>query len=339
MFGIVEGSQIIGYHLSLINATLESPSLLLVVMLIWSLYAGKSVQFVFKKISEPDQQFLFVSACLKKSELLLQTSFVLVKMYLPVLVYSVFIEGVAFSQGRIGEALLILFYHLLVCYAGGMFIKNAIFHPNKKWISFNWFPSFKIKKSLPLFYIFHALNNLRNPLIVTKTFSLLAMMAFFSGFQLDHYDFRVAMLGFMFALVGHCVIVFEFRKFEITYLNFTRAFPVSNFRRFITLVIVYLLLLSPEFVVLVRTVPEHIVLIDFPVLIIFGVLFLLLLHSLLYRSIGDMENYMITVSIVAAASFFLILFSAYLIIFIAATGFIMFSFAKWFHQFEAIEEE
>ena len=59
MFGIVESSQIISYHQSLIYATLTSLVFQLMVGGVWLLYSVKCIQFIAEQLRQPQNQFVF----------------------------------------------------------------------------------------------------------------------------------------------------------------------------------------------------------------------------------------------------------------------------------------
>ena len=58
MFGIVEGSQLVYYYLSLIYGMLGSPVFLGIVFFIWVLYSFKCIQFTKTAMSLPQNSFL-----------------------------------------------------------------------------------------------------------------------------------------------------------------------------------------------------------------------------------------------------------------------------------------
>ena len=90
---------------------------------------------------------------------------------------------------------------------------------------------------------------MKTMLAITKAFSVFSIIGFLQ-IPGDGYDVRIPLLGFLFGLAGHTVIIFEFRRFEDQYLFFTRNLPLSIFRRFANVAIVYVIILVPELALL-----------------------------------------------------------------------------------------
>jgi hypothetical protein len=114
---------------------------------------------------------------------------------------------------------------------------------------------FTIRKSYPFFFVSYLLNDLKVILLVTKLISAIIILAFLNGFFLETYDSRVVMLGFLGGLVSHSVMVNEFRNYEERFLGFYRNLPHSMLRRWLNLVVVYALVLLPEWIIFGSAIP------------------------------------------------------------------------------------
>ncbi|NBP70032.1 MAG: hypothetical protein EBU52_14940, partial [Cytophagia bacterium] len=62
MFGVVESSQVVSYHQSLIYGMLGSPIFMLVIFGFWLLYQLKVVLFFLRLLNQEEYQFLNVLA-------------------------------------------------------------------------------------------------------------------------------------------------------------------------------------------------------------------------------------------------------------------------------------
>ncbi|MBA2407935.1 MAG: hypothetical protein H0V65_08095, partial [Chitinophagales bacterium] len=315
MFGVVQGQQLLSYHLTLINAMLSSMLFMSVVCLIWTLYALKCIQFVLKTFSEPQHQFLYVFAALTRAQQFNTLFAAQLTIYLPVLIYSIIVVLVAFAGGNIYAGMFVLSYNLLLCLLSTSLYQRKLNNPDPEVRFFlDRFFQFQFKRPYALFFIAQLLNEMKVIFVVTKFFSAIIIIAFLKGFFIDTYDSRVVMLGFLAGLVAHCVLVFEFRKFEESYLSFYRNLPLSLFKRYLTYLTVYALILVPEWIIFIAGIPETVYPLDATWLPCFGIGFLLFLHCLLYKRGMDMDRYMPWVFAVTAVLFFLILYKAYLII-------------------------
>ncbi|MEQ8424392.1 MAG: hypothetical protein RIA63_06760, partial [Cyclobacteriaceae bacterium] len=88
MFGVVEGSQIISYHLSLIAGMLGSGVFMAVVFGVWLAYSVKCIQFVHEVLDHPKNGFLFLLRGLNKRKQFQYFLWVIFLLFLPVTVYS-----------------------------------------------------------------------------------------------------------------------------------------------------------------------------------------------------------------------------------------------------------
>ena len=315
MFGVVHGQELWLYHLSLIYAMLGSPLFLSIVFLVWLLYTLKCVQFTMKILSEPSQQFTYILAALEQRSQWLSLLAVQIFMYLPVLLYVLLVIGVAVYIGAYAQGLLIVGCNLLLCILAAFLYKRKIAHPDPaKAFFLSRIFKFRIKKPFTLFFISCLLNEMKVIFLVSKFFSIILILAFLNGFFIETYDSRVVMLGFLLGLTAHCVIVFEFRKFEEYYLGFYRNLPLRMITRFTRFVFIYAMILLPEWIVFVTAIPVKLHPPDFLFLPFFGIALLLFYHCLLYRLSMDMERYLLWVFITMLAIFFLILYRQYVVI-------------------------
>jgi hypothetical protein len=173
--------------------------------------------------------------------------------------------------------------------------------------------------------------------VVTKFFSLLIIIAFLNGFFIDTYDSRVVWLGFLAGLMAHCVMVFEFRKFEETFLTVYRNLPVSLSKRFLMYACVYALILLPEWIIFATAIPSRLHPADTVWLPFFGVGVLLMFHCLTYRPGFDMEIYLPRVFAIFAVLFFLILYKLYLFIDISLFATSLLFFRTWYYKYEPVQ--
>jgi hypothetical protein len=98
LFGVVNGSQLIGYHYSLIQGMIQSTVFLACVIFIWLLYSFKCINYITKQLGDPKQQFLFVLNILSPAKQFWLMLFVHLMVYLPILAYALIVVTVAAKQ-------------------------------------------------------------------------------------------------------------------------------------------------------------------------------------------------------------------------------------------------
>ncbi|MFM8913138.1 MAG: hypothetical protein ACKOE6_09520, partial [Flammeovirgaceae bacterium] len=289
MFGVVESNQIISYHQSLIYGVLSSTTFLLLVMLVWLLYALKFLQLIFSELAQPQNQFFVLCATLPRTTQLKGWIMALSAIYFPVLLYSFFIVWIGISQNRVWPALAVLALHIGVLLAASSWIMQRLrsLHEKK---AFTFLPSVRLPwtKPFPFFYTSFLFNEIPLALLFTKLFSLFCLFGFLQ-IPLDHYENRVGLLGFLFGLMGHAVIVFELRKLETGRMTFLRGLPIRMLHRLLPVAFVYFLLIVPELLFLAA---NHLQPLDLLLTALFGVGFLIYQHHRLYRHELSMDKHL-----------------------------------------------
>jgi hypothetical protein len=330
MFGVVESTQIISYHLSLIYGTLSSPIFLLVVILVWALYMLKCVQFISSELIKPENSFLFQLSRMKHIKQLRNVTWTVLLIDAPVLIYSSFIIAIGLQTYQFIPVSEVIAIHLLLVAAASIWIVYQLNSSHKEIKLIN-LPSLKWNwpKPFPLFYIGYLTTQLPTVLFFSKLFSILSIHGFLQ-IQLDHYENRTALMGLLFGLAAHLVMVFEFRKFEERYLLFLRTLPQTLIQRFIYLAFIYALILIPEIVMLAI---NHIQWQDLIGIYLFGIGFLLLSHSLLYIVLDNDRHIQWTLWLFLL-SFMLVLFGIYWAEIVIIWAMSYYYFKKYFYQFE-----
>jgi len=328
MFGIVESTQIVNYHLSLIYGLLSSTLFLLFVCLVWILYLIKCFVFVSGFLSSAENNSILKLNNLPFLQRFSSIYFIFISIDLPVLIYVSVIIGVALHEKSYTEAVVIILFHLLI-----MAIASLLFNKKISSLSFTLFrwPSFQLNRPIPfpLYYFGALLNKHKVVLFTTKAFSFFALIGFMN-IPLDHYEYRTAILGLLFGTAAHAVIVFEFRKFEENYLRFLRNLPISLTNRFVQLAFVYFLLTLPESILLFV---NHINLFTVLGIHLFATGLLVLSHCRLYAELNNDKHIQFTLWLFLI-SFMLVLFKVYLIELFLIWALAHYYFKRNFYQFE-----
>ncbi len=332
MFGMVEGSQLIYYHLSLITGVIQSTAFFSLVLMLWLIYAIKSAQFVTSQLAKPQHSFLFVLTSLPKLFQVFAFALVHVLIHTPVLLYAIAIATVAFDQGQWLIGMEVIVFNLLLCGILSLVSVHKLNHPSAfSNVTFFKLPRF-IKKSLGWFYAAFLLNELKVITTVTKLFSYFAVYGFLQ-INVDHYENRIALMGLLVGVTAHAVVLFELRKWEDSYLLFLKNLPFSPITRYLTMIIIFSLLLLPELFLLIT---HHVKLIDLIGSLLFSISFLLLLFAMVHHLKMDMDKYIQYLLILFLISFGIVLFklSWVLILLYLFTSFSWHK--KYFYTYESL---
>jgi hypothetical protein len=332
MFGVVESNQLINYHRSLIYSVLTSPIFLLGVMGVWILYSVKYLQLILSELAEPHNQFLKDYSRLTQPQQFWPMLLSIFIMDEPVLIYSAFIVGVGFATQQYLAVFLVLVFHSAKLVACTQIVLKRInsLHERKTTklmptVQWPW------RRYFPFFYLGHFTNQLPLALLFTKAFSLFAIIGFMQ-ISTDHYENRTALMGLLFGLMAHSVIIFESRRFEETYLTFSRGLPLPMIKRFIFLAVFYGVLLMPEIVLLAV---NKIVWLDILFIAFFGIFYLVYQHTRLYRGKFTIDAHTTFTFGLFLISFMLVLFKLYWLEAIGLSALGFYQYNRDYYNFEA----
>jgi len=290
MFGMVEPSQLLGYHSTLMLAFIGNPLMMLVVFAVWLLYTFKCWHFVAGQVFALHQQFLFYSSSAYQKQKQFVAWFILqTAVAMPVLAYGLIAVGVGLKHGFYLGALAVLIYLVFIIAISAWFymrLINQLIDGSSQSIVLKLTKSWK--KPYFSLYIYHVFDKLKLKYVITKGISYLIITGVFLMFADVSHDLRVAGIALLAIAVAHSVLIFDERQFEETFLIFSRTLPYSRLQLFFSFLGVYFALLLPEAIWLfVRFLPLMAV-----GLLVFALSLILLFHSLLYRFGLNMERYM-----------------------------------------------
>lgn len=306
MVGAVEPSQILNYHKLLMVAFISSPLMLMVVFAFWLIYSLKTWHYVAGQIFAQHQAFLFYSSTsFSKSKQLLAWLSVQVAVLMPVIAYGVIAVGVGIHFHYYIAPVAILLYLVLLAFAGAWIyttLVNRLVDGGRQSVLLRW--TSKWRKPYFSLYIFQVFDKMKVKYLLTKWLSYLIIIAVFSLFADVRTDARVAGIAMLAIITAHSVVIFELRTFEETYLSFTRNFPFSKLKLFITFIAVYACILVPEAIWLFSRFSPLLAV----QLLLLGLSITLIFHGLLYWMGLNMDKYLPWILGLFMLIFWLILF-------------------------------
>lgn len=290
IFGAVEGSQIISYQKALLLAVSTSPILLLFVFGIWLLYGIKCIHFINRTLNQENYGFFNVLNTLAKKKQK-QLGFYLYAMcFIPILVYSVLIIGMAISEGYYYSAIATPIFVLGVLNVATIYTyhkTNYTYNPPKAYIKL---PFFKLPRPYWLWSLYHFLTDQKIALIVTKLVSFLVFKAVLWMFADIGNDVKVYLTAMFAVVLSHAVLLFNMVKFEATYLGFIVALPMNKLSSIKHQIVVLFILIIPELIIYSWIVGFELIFMLRALL--FSVSALLFLKALVIFLKADMESYM-----------------------------------------------
>jgi len=341
LFGTVESSQLLSYHISLMKGFLFNTGFLLLVLGLWLLYNVKCVDYVVKTLSTRGYEFLYntLGGCStgRRRSLLLCMH---ISIYLPVLLYSVIAIVVAIYHQLYIPAVSICFFNLLMCISAVWVYERKL--RNTDITAFSGYFSQWLNKyfyKLPaLYYLYELLTGHARMLLGTKLFSGFVLLLTFGLMQQEVYDIRMVLVGVLLCTIAHIMLIFQHRNFEDQQLQFTRNLPISLSKRYGSLAVLYFVLFLPEYIMVVVNGWHHLELTDLLKVLLLAFSALLLFRSLLYFARLDPDKHLRWVLLIAFVLLFMILGQWHLPAIVLMQGVAIWIFFKRFPIYEPVKE-
>lgn len=289
LFGIVEPSQLISYQKALLLAGISSPFGLAIVFTCWFLYSAKVHFFIKGKLLEAKYNFIRETAALSLNiqiKLWLRLHIVIL---LPILIYVFLLIALCFS------------YHFFIAAIGILIVFSGLIFGlswlNYQSVTFGFLNEKRqianpgiIKKPFFSWPLFHLLKEQPLILLMCKVLSFIFFKGMLWMFADVGYDMRVILVALLASVLCHAVLVFTLLKFETEFLNFNKSLQISVFKRMLNWLLVFVIILIPEWIFLITA--AHLNLYAIANGILFGIAGLLFLLTLLYIVRLNMDKYL-----------------------------------------------
>jgi len=322
MFGIVESTQIIFYHQSLIYGMLTSGIFLFVVLMIWLLYQLKSLHFLLKTSGEDSHLFLHHLAALPSVQSFFCFLVVSFLTFIPVFAYTIAIYIIGI-QHQFYDSLAIIFIFQLALWFMNAGILN--YTQRKAHIASRiTMPTLTLpyQRTQIGIYSGYLFKEEKSAILLSKLFSLTLIYIIKETLEAGD-DFRIIGITWLFALLSHTYLVNKLKVFEDQSLSWTRSLPISTTKTFTTYFLLYALLMVPELLLLTGSMGKGLSFVQLFLLPVFSGAFLITIHSYLFKSNSDPDKFVTYLFWLFMICFMLVLSK---LICIVASGLLLISF-------------
>ncbi|WP_127122260.1 hypothetical protein [Chryseotalea sanaruensis] len=333
MFGVVESSQVVYYHQSLIYGVLTSTIFLLVVLALWLLYQVKVLLFFLKLLNQNDYQILNELALLSKTKNFLYFFILCSLTFLPVFLYSIAIFSIALVNGFYWQCLTIFSFQIcllaITAYSLTSFFHRKHIPPFIKLPVF----SFTFLKGLSGIYWNYLLHKEKMAIALSKFFSI-ALIYVVKETLVEGDDFRIIALAWLFAVLSHTFIAIKLKSYEDLKLTWTRNLPISRFRTYSSYFLLYTILFIPEVILLVGTLGRGINLFQLPLLALLSSCFLLCFHTYLYKSNRNPDYLIHFIMVLFIFCFMMVLSKLIVPLAVCLVSISFFSFHHYYYRYQ-----
>jgi hypothetical protein len=229
-------------------AMISSPAFLYVVMIAWLLYTIKCLLFCIGNIQHSDGSFLFTLRGLTRAKQCLLFGTVSVLLYLPVLIYAVFLITVALHENAVAVTLQVILYQVAMLLLSTYCIYEAV---NKTSASIITGIITRLRKLTALrvgyyaFILSYISNDRKIAFAIVKTFSLLILSMLFVR-NSDHFDSDLFNIFYPLTITAHAGLVFYCVNFNESLLYVNRNLPLHWLKVVAMFALTWSLLLLPE---------------------------------------------------------------------------------------------
>lgn len=280
LFGIVDSSQLVVYHQALLLASISSPLGIALISICWILYYAKVHLFINQKLNLKQYNFTKEISSRKMSfQLKLWLKFYSIVL-LPILIYVVLliIIGLKFHLYSSVICILSIFLTLSILLVWFRFHSLTFGFLKQEKQLIKSIP--KIKRPFFIWPIYYLINEQLLMLIVCKILSFILFKGFLWMLADVGNDIKVLLTALLAAIVGHSTLVLSLLKFETDKMNFVRSLPLKVGKRLGNWLLVFTLILIPEWLFFILAADYNLYAIAHGFL--FGVSSLLFLVIVLY---------------------------------------------------------
>lgn len=292
LFGIQPSAwHLIQFHYSIILSILDLSGFFFVVVALWLMYTIKVVLFVRSCFRKDAYDFLYGLLSIEKvaSFRLLTRTHTL--MMMPVIGYGILILGVGIKRGQTMAGIVVLVTIIALTIVGAVISQYILFRAGDNHLftrGRRWWLGRPALWTILLRYVFNAQFV---SVLILKTISFFALY-FFAKTDTGLFEDRMLWFLYITALIGHAGIIYKNFQFTETQLHFFRNMPLRNASIIGSLLLVYTILLIPEFWALRGVwLTQHSVE-TFIWMVLAGPSLLLLIHCLQYSEDMKMEEFL-----------------------------------------------
>ena len=266
-------------HEALIAATLGSPFLLALFLVVWALYTVRTVSFIRGQLTAPEHLFLQTFQLMPARTRWLYWLVLSTELLTPVILYAGWMVVRAVKSQQWGSLVVIVGTVVALIVAGASGADYRLRHPAPDALRLP-----RLNRTLPyeLFFPTYWLRQEPLSLLLTKLISCGLLVGICRLYPTDDYDQRLLLIGLMLTIITHSQVGQQLHTFEQRYLLLLANMPFSVARRFGQYVLTYGLLWLPEGLILLRNCPANVSFAYVGGLWLTGWGWLLLLHGLGY---------------------------------------------------------
>ncbi len=255
-FGILRPED----HIALSAYVFASPFLLVLVLVFFTLYHLKTVFFVRQRLLWDSHDFLYQLVLIPKWQRWGALLYVQLMLWLPVMLYAGFVGFYGWKFGQQNAVFVTFLYIFLIPLTGVAAYEYRLFRPNPdtKLSALSGYLNRRFTKPYWSYFVLYLFKENPVLLFLTKGFTCFVVLGVCKIYPTDTYDERLLSLGGLTVALVHSVLLLHLYEFEHLQLPILRNLPLTIRQRSTQYFQLFVLLLLPEVLFLVRYFPKNV---------------------------------------------------------------------------------
>jgi ABC-type multidrug transport system fused ATPase/permease subunit len=293
LFGLQPNfKQTLEFHYDIINGISTSVNFFFISLLIWFLYACKTIHFFNGCAKNKAYHFLQNLNAISPGKRFLHLLILQLQLLSPVLCYGMAVVIVAVINHHIAGGIAVLFTLAGLCIFTTV-AANFLLQKTKSSAFKKILPSFPSLFSANLFsFLLKFIFNEQFIVLLLLKLVTFSCLYFFAKTDAQVFEDRLLWLIYLTSLAGHSILIYRNHHFMETKMSFYRNLPVRPMATLLSLLGVYVIVLIPEIWALKGVAIEQHAIINYIWMILTGPSLLLMLHCLLYTEDMKMEGFL-----------------------------------------------
>jgi hypothetical protein len=339
LFGIQPNfKQTLEFHYVLINGIASSVDFFLIAVLIWFLYAFKTIHYFNGCIKNKAYNFLHHLNAVPAGKRYFQLLFLQLQLLAPVLFYGLTVIFIAFFKKHFAGGLAVSGVLISICVIT-TFTSYSLLQRTKPGILKIKLPavSLRLPDNLFFFLLKYVFTEQFVVLFLLKS-ATFSCLYFFAKTDTQVFEGRMLWLLYLTSLVAHSILIYRNQHFMETKMSFLRNLPLKPLKILLSLSGVYLIVLIPEIWALKGVAIQQNAIIEYIWMVLTGPSLLLLLHCLLYTEDMKMEGFLQLLFGVWIVTLFFSLSSNRWLLPVICLGMAVFVFISSYYRYEKNSE-
>ena len=250
--GLFFGFLKVPQHMDIAGVLATNPIYYLVPLVLWSLYAVKTLNFVISLKRSKAHLFvtdLVLLEAMKRKPLIIYIQTLLLA---PALVYSLLLLFMAVKLNEIQSALFVVAGNLIILLISAHILHHWLVRPldsgttRKRQFWTSWLP-----KNFSTLFLHHLFNKQPIGLLSTKVFSIAVVIGASTIFQSSEGDLRILTLGMLMTSAINSPLTFRQTEFEFKSQCIFANLPIARWKKAFWTFMGFWFLILPEMVVLI----------------------------------------------------------------------------------------